>query len=213
MIGLLIGSNFDLGGIVGCGMIPATMLINFIGCPQSGKTTTAAMLFAALKETGVIAEFSPEQARFYIAVMRLIFQETGSETPFTLSDSDQLNIMERQVENDEILVKACGPNVMIVSDSSPLNSMLYMSPEFRASSEVQSLARRALALNPKTFYACPVYRPYLNDPNRVHTEAQAHEIDLLIPGLLKEFPSLKAFPISGTITERLLQVQNAIYYP
>lgn len=187
------------------------MLFNFIGCPQSGKTTTAAMLFAGLKETGVVAEFCPEQARYYIAKLR-VTNNLLPEDPLTLTDEDQYNIMKAQVENDETFVKACGRTVMIVSDSSPLNSLLYMTPDFRKSKEVQELVERSRYITDASFYAHPIYRPYVHDPNRIHSEAQARLIDKQIPDLLKLYPTLPVVEIDGSVTERLLLVQNRVFF-
>lgn len=188
------------------------MFINFIGCPQSGKTTTAAMCFASLKETGVVTEFSSEQARFYIARQR-VEQQLQPEDNLSLTDEDQFQIMKAQVERDSILVKACGPRVVIISDSSPLNSLLYMTPEFRADRRVQSLWDKSLQITDVSFYAHPIYKPYLNDPNRIHTEAQSRAIDQMIPEMLKAFPELLIVEIDGNVSERLLLVQNRIFFP
>lgn len=187
------------------------MLFNFIGCPQSGKTTTAAMLFSSMKETGMIAEFCPEQARFYIAKLRVKLG-LRPEEQLALKDIDQFKIMLAQVEADEILVKACGDKVVIISDSSPLNSMLYMSPEFRDNKDVKDLAKRSLELTSMSFHAYPIYKPYLQDPNRIHTEEQSKLIDLQIPALLANYPFLNVVPIDGNMSERLLVVQNRIFF-
>lgn len=187
------------------------MLFNFIGCPQSGKTTTAAMLFASMKETGMVAEFTPEQARFYIARLRVKHQ-ISPEKSFSLDDADQFEIMKAQVEADETLVKACGQKVFIVSDSSPLNSMLYMSEWYRNTKEVQELAARSLAITTLSFHALPIYKPYLEDPNRIHTEEQSRFIDSQIPALLSRYPGLNVARIDGTMSERLLLVQNRTFF-
>ena len=47
------------------------MYVNFIGAPCSGKTTSAAKLFAELKEMGLEVEFVSEYARLYIAKKRI----------------------------------------------------------------------------------------------------------------------------------------------
>ena len=187
------------------------MLFNFIGCPQSGKTTTAAMLFASMKETGMVAEFNLEQARFYIAKLRVKYQIPPDKS-FSLDDADQFEIMKAQVEADETLVKACGPKVTIISDSSPLNSMLYMTEDFKNTPEVQELASRSLAITDLSFHMLPIYRPYLEDPNRIHTEEQSKIIDQEIPKLLSRFPGLNVAGVSGTMAERLLLVQNRIFF-
>lgn len=185
-------------------------LFNFIGCPQSGKTTIAALLFAGLKEVGMVAEFSPEQARFYIAQQRVI-QGLRPEQKLVLTDSDQLNIMRAQVEVDEVLVKSCGPKVFIIGDSSPFNSMLYMSPEFRESVEVQELAHRAQNITTASFLAEMLDRPFELDPNRVHDESQSRKINELIPILLSKFPKLETCSVHGTTPQRVLLAQNLIF--
>jgi hypothetical protein len=188
------------------------MLFNFIGCPQSGKTTTAAMVFASMKEVSRVAEFCPEQARFYIA-RRRVRAGLRPQDHLALDDADQFEIMKAQLEADEVLVKACGPEVIIVSDSSPLNSMLYMSPWYRKTKEVQDMALRSLEITKTSFYAQPIYRPYQQDPNRIHDEEQSRAIDKLIPELLQEYPGLNVAEIHGTVSERLLICQDRIFFP
>ena len=144
----------------------------------------------------MVAEFCPEQARFYIAKLRVKYQ-LSPDKGFTL---------------DEILVKACGPKVTIISDSSPLNSMLYMSEWYRNTPEVQELASRSLAITDLSFHMLPIYKPYLEDPNRIHTEEQSKLIDQEIPKLLSRFPGLNVAGVSGTMSERLLLVQNRIFF-
>lgn len=183
------------------------MLFNFIGCPQSGKTTTAAMAFAGLKEVGIVSEFITEQARFYIAKLKLSITPGDS---IVLRDEDQLAIMRQQVECDETFVRACGDNVLIVSDSSPLNSTLYMTPNFRETPEVQTLLKRSLAITTMSFYSRPIPRPShsMTDPNRVHTFDQSLEIDKQIPLLLEQLPFLPVTEVSGTTTNRVRVVQE-----
>lgn len=158
----------------------------------------------------MVAEFNPEQARYYIAKMRVNKGLRPDEV--VLTDEDQFQIMKAQVVADEIFVKACGDRVFIVSDSSPLNSMLYMTPEFRKEPKVQALLKRALDLKSVTFHMYPIYRPYLEDPNRIHGEQQSREIDSRIPGLLQVVPDLHVTPVDGSVSERLLLVQNRIHF-
>lgn len=169
------------------------------------------MLFASMKETGMVAEFCPEQARFYIARLR-VKNSLRPDESLTLNDKDQYEIMKAQVEADEVLVTACGKKVTIISDSSPLNSMLYMTPDFRNSLPVQELAKRSLAITDLSFYVHPIYRPYLEDPNRIHGEEQSRLIDSKIPELLSSFSDLKIMEIDGKVSERLLLVQNRIFF-
>ena len=168
------------------------------------------MLFASMKETGMVAEFNPEQARYYIAKLRV--RQGLRPEDVLLTDEDQYQIMKAQVEADEVFVKACGERVFIVSDSSPLNSMLYMTPDFRKSDQVQDLVRRSMSLRSISFHMYPIYRPYLEDPNRIHDEQQSREIDSQIPGLLQVVRDLQVTPVDGTVSERLLLVQNRIHF-
>lgn len=173
------------------------------------------MTFASLKETGIIAEFSSEQARVYIAHKRVLLG-LKPEDHLQLSDKDQLDIMGRQLEIDETLVKSCGPDVIIISDSSPLNSVLYMSHECRCRPEVMDMVKHSLSLTTTSFYMHPIYRGWSNqrDPNRIHDYSQSQEIDLLIPKLLAELPelNLKTVPVFGTTTERLLMVKDRMFF-
>lgn len=166
------------------------------------------MAFASLKEVGMVSEFIPEQARLYIAKKKLSLGLEPKDT-LKLTDEDQLNIMDAQVTYDETLVLACGPQVMIVSDSSPINAMLYMSPAFREEPLVKALLLRSLSITHHTFYSKPVPRPLNSgaDPNRVHTFDQSLEIDKWIPEILKTI-QLPITEIHGTTLDRVRSVQE-----
>jgi hypothetical protein len=185
------------------------MLIQFLGSPSTGKTTTAAGLFSSMKETEMVSEYLPEQARVYIALIRSAHQ-LAPTAPLTLDDSDQFNIMSSQVGIYEAFVSSCGPDVYLVSDSSPLNSLLYMTPEFRATSGVKNLVKRTLALQGAVFRCLPIYSPYQTDPNRIHTAEQSKLIDSTIPEILKDL-SVSPILIHGTVRERLLMAKEALY--
>jgi thymidylate kinase len=160
------------------------MLIGFIGCPCSGKTTTAALTFADLKSMGVAAEFIPEQARMYIAEKRLILgQAPGS--PVILTDEDQLQILTRQMDAEHVLLRSSGPGTVVVTDTAALCTLLYMSPE------VQEAQREAMSAHLEKydllFYSAPVKLPYSLDANRVHDQEQALKINQEIPKLLRSY--------------------------
>src|SRR5260370_9265394 len=152
------------------------MLVNFVGSPASGKTTAAAMLFAALKERGLAAEFVTEVARTYIARKKLWLALENMEMPI-LYDDDQFEIMHEQWHIEYKMVITGGRDSLIISDGSPLNSLLYMTPEFRQSPQIQELVRstRNLMEGPcdlpssLTFVCAPVDRDRnIPDPNRAH---------------------------------------------
>lgn len=172
------------------------------------------MVFASLKEIGLVSEFSSEQARLYIARQRVLWGY-GPEDKMALTDEDQFEIMKKQLEVDETLVKACGPEVFIISDSSPLNSMFYMSPECRKRGDVLDMYRRSKAITTASFYMHPIYRGWSDqrDPNRIHDYEESQLIDKLIPQFLAEDPDLndKTVAVVGTTNERLLTVKNRIF--
>ena len=94
------------------------MLIGFLGIPSSGKTTLAATTFVELKRMGICAEFVVEIARGYIAKKR---RETKQDV--VLTDEDQSRIMLQQAEAEDLMNDK---QVIVISDSSPLNSLLYL---------------------------------------------------------------------------------------
>lgn len=177
------------------------MLINFIGCPASGKTTTAAMLFAKLKEEGIPSEFVCEEARIYIASMRYE-QGLAPEDKLVLTDEDQKRIMASQYRTEEVMAEVCGPSVVVVSDSSALNALLYMTPECRE--EMQDEVRLVKNNCDLAFYLPPVQAPHIFDPNRVHDEAASLKIDKLIAEVFKQYASdLPLIKLKGDPQDRL----------
>lgn len=134
------------------------MLISLIGSFSSGKTTLGAKLFASLKDQSYISEFIPEVARQYIAKRRVTSGLHPTDT-ITLSDIDQLEIFQLQLEAEQLMVKACGDNVFIITDSSVYNSLLYMNPSFLINEEVIDLLVKA-----KSFYDSISYKVYICNP-------------------------------------------------
>lgn len=188
------------------------MNVSFIGCPCSGKTTTAAMSFAKLKEIGMPVEFVPEYARLYIAQKRLA-QNLGPQDPLNLDDQDQRTIMIQQAEMEWTMAKVCGPTVTVISDTWSLAALLYMSEAGREDQIVKMIVEnRILPLADLVFYAPPVYEAYTLDPNRVHDEKQSQAVDALIPQVLAKFaPKVKVIHLHGNAELRSAQVLDAIY--
>lgn len=192
------------------------MLLSFIGAPCSGKTTVAALVFAALKEAGQAVEFVPEKAREYIASYRVSLSHADPawdvKKNITLTDKDQLCIMKRQAESERDFREAC-PTSLIVADSSPLNTLLYMSPDLRSSPEVQTLITLHLRLDPVVFYCPPLPSsawPY--DPGRIHDEKTSLGLDAGISAII--LPLLKSPPLrlnSSTAQHRAHQVLTEIW--
>jgi hypothetical protein len=159
------------------------MLIGFVGSPCSGKTTTAARLFATLKDQNSICEFSCEQARCYIAKQRYGFG-LSPEKPLNLSDGDQKNIMHDQLFLDRSLVWNTSREGLVISDSSPLGALFYMSESYRDDPKVVEMINESVEMVDILFHSSPV--EFVNlDPNRVHSLEQSRIINKSIPIILK----------------------------
>jgi tRNA uridine 5-carbamoylmethylation protein Kti12 len=179
------------------------MLINFIGAPCSGKTTTAAMVFAEFKERGITCEFIVEQARFYIAEKRLKQKEN-----FKLTTSDQYKMMSKQFKIEQCMVQA-STGAIVISDSSPLNGLLYVKKFTKDILELVDKVNQNLGL---TFY-CPPVNPQLGlkDPNRVHTYEDSVIIDLSVKAIIDQFsPMTNLIELSGNTTARCSQVIGTV---
>jgi hypothetical protein len=187
------------------------MIVNIFGCPRSGKTTTAARIFSTFKEQNFVCEFVPEQARIYIARKR-VFLNLKPEDQLRLTDEDQYKIMVDQFNAEQLMLYSCGKSSIVITDSSPLNALLYMSKEFRESEEIQAFTKKTLSNDTCNFYSQPVSWLGGDDPNRVHNHSQSLEINSLIPSVI--FPLLKTKPVvlfgdmhlrSATATSSILQ--------
>jgi predicted ATPase len=179
------------------------MIIELVGSPHSGKSTLAAKIFETLKSSSVVAEFLAEEARHYIVDVR-----KGRSLPYTvnpkLSDEDQLKILERQFELELKFKKYTSPHTIIVTDSSPLNSLLYMSDNFKFSEAVlQKIESWQSQIKPVIFYCKPVDSTFHNDSNRIHDKDESLKIDTRIPTLLELYAkNLNVTEIYGTKSGR-----------
>jgi len=170
------------------------MVVNFIGPPCSSKTTTAALIFAQLKEKGIVCEFLVEEARHYIANKKW----ASKQSEVVLSDNDQVQIFKDQLQKLKI-VKYSSPNSIVLLDSSPLNSLFYMS-DAALSTFGDKWILETLSLVDLFFYS-PSVGFTGNDPNRIHTAQQISLIEDKIDDVLRGycdpiFPKL--LPLSGS---------------
>jgi thymidylate kinase len=193
------------------------MLVSFVGSPCSGKTTTSAMLFAKLKAGGVPVENVQEYARLYIAKKRLAYRAKGEVfTSEHLQDDDQWNIMRTQAEWELSLDVSLEdlPGSLVVSDSSALNSLLYMSAGKREAHEVKFLAKKLRARTALIFYCRPVDVSSAavkeKDPNRVHSRAQAEDLDTQWPDLLKAWGLGSYVLLEGSPEARLARAYQNV---
>lgn len=181
------------------------MFISFIGSPCSGKTTIAASVFAYLKEIGFTVEFINEQARTYIAKKKF---ETKSHQ-IKLTDEDQFNIIQMQVEAETYFEYASDPYTVIITDSSVLNSLLYMSDDarYRSTRPIQVACERY----DHVFYPTPVPLPISNDPNRIHSAEDIRLIHDSIPQIIATHaPDLHMTPLSGPLKARVQEVISIV---
>lgn len=181
------------------------MRATFIGCPGSGKTTTAFAAFAALKEMGIPCEFVPEYARLHIAAKR-----AGTGGPLT--DEDQVSILLTQAKWESDVWKSVGDSVVSISDTSPWNSLLYLSDPVteRYARLVQYLLARRPALYRLVFWSMlpdGASLPII-DPNRVHSLGESHLIEDRISDRI--LPHFDVIPLTGPPTFRLATVLTRI---
>lgn len=162
------------------------MLVGFLGVPCSGKTTTAARLFASLKEGGVPSELVVEEARKYIAERKQAIKLFGGVRhnrvlKLELDNTDQIEIMDRQMRAESLMKDACGAQAAVVSDSSYINTLLYMKRSDEVSDERHSAGLQAIFDEAKNHYdllfLCEPVRPsVMTDPNRIHSFEESVEL-------------------------------------
>lgn len=194
------------------------MLVAFVGAPCSGKTTTAARLFADLKERGLPVEFLAEYARMYIAQHRRF--EHGFE-PTPLSDRDQYAIFAEQAKHEMVL--SSDPTSLVIADSSAISALLYMTDayiEAQASlppsqfgiPNVVEMAKQAAARYDIVFRCSPVRPGIVYDPNRVHSYEQSVELDKRISKVfdLVGLDTKKVYPLFGDTKMRVSEAGSIV---
>lgn len=170
------------------------------------------MTFAKLKELGMTCEFITEQARLYIANKRWV-NGLKPEAKLELSDDDQVDIMLNQLDIETIVHHAVGDDVIVISDSSPLNSLLYMSEARRSKEAKKDYIEEMIEKTDVIFYCAPILGFSSFDPNRVHDEKFSLEIDSQIPTVMTQYaPQVwnKVVHLTGDANTRLHQVVNVI---
>jgi thymidylate kinase len=191
------------------------MYINFIGSPCSGKTTSAAKLFAELKEMGLEVEFISEYARLYIAKKRI----ANNFNKIDLTDIDQYEIFEKQFELERTMHKAGGTDAIIISDSSVWNSCLYMTEKgldlhsvpYPGTYHTEACKRFYTEKN-ITVISAPVERPFTPDSNRIHSKEESLKINDSIRKIMDNLlPNNKIPVLRGSIDERHRTLMKLVF--
>ncbi len=171
------------------------MLIGFIGAPASGKTTVASILFSKLKTADFIADMITERARRYI----LEKKKTSGSKDFRLTNRDQWNIIDLQIDEERLYLDTLHSEEIIVSDSSILNNLLYIE---NLTEESKGVIRNHIKKYDLLFYCQRSSSQYLpNDTGRVHSLSESNQLDARIPSLLQDF-EVTAFKLLGPPSER-----------
>jgi predicted ATPase len=193
------------------------MFVRFIGAPISGKTTVAAQVFAELKKSGQPnVEFVAEQARYYIA------EQKWNHGHCDLKDGDQLEILFRQMQAEDMMHASIGDEGIVITDSSIFNSLWYMSDDFRLKAmenpnlrkHIDSYKERKNLL----FFCSPLPVMTFADANRVHTPQEARAVHdkmmKLIRGPYNPLFSMinsVALPLGGPTDFRAREVLMRVY--
>jgi nicotinamide riboside kinase len=176
------------------------MLIGFIGCPASGKTTTAARLFAHFKDVGLATEFIPEQARWHIAEERLN-QGLPPGSQVELDDIDQTEIYYTQLSWENIL-RTSTPKSLIITDSCVLNTLMYLKGQEGLRKVM--LSNEVLKRYDLLFYCPPTSGFGVPDPNRIHDHEQGLAIDKMLTDSFEEF-GISPLMLTGNTQTRYQQ--------
>jgi nicotinamide riboside kinase len=192
------------------------MLAAFVGVPCSSKTSTAARLFADLKERELSAEFLGEYARIYIAQKRRL----EADAFVGLDNLDQAAILQEQAKLEEVL--SADHRCVVIADSSAINSLLYMSDDFIRLSEryimpygqknIIELARECAARYDLVFRCTPVRPGVMYDPNRIHSYEQSLELDKRLPAIfdLVGLDKRKVVQLYGDVPYRVGEASAAV---
>jgi hypothetical protein len=177
------------------------MLVNFIGAPNSGKTTIAASVFAKLKTMGIPAEFIGEKARETIAKLKYYGDNMSNKAQATIT---------YQQANSEKYFNFKNPNP-VICDSSVLLTLLYITSDIDKITLdiILGQVKESIKEMQHVFY-CPVKDFGTADPNRIHNMHQSLEIDKKIKPLFEKYaPHIKIHDLSGSIdecTEKVISV-------
>ncbi len=107
-----------------------------------------------------------------------------------------------------------GPGTTIVTDSSPINSLFYMSDELQEANSKSATILEACQQTSLFFYVKPIPNQGHGDLLRLHTDTFSKELDdKIIPLICKLCPQIatKVIPLIGTAEVRKVQALTAYY--
>jgi nicotinamide riboside kinase len=189
-------------------VLEKTMLVGFIGSPCSGKTTTAAKLFAELKDMGLPTDYIAERARVHIAQKRFFQRKLGQGDTVVLTDEDQDEIFKQQFTAE---IQTNDPRSIIITDASALNTLMYMSESLRTKDLTKFLADVIVREYDLLFVCSPVQRPDGVDLNRIHDAKASEEIhsriETVIMPLIKDKTVIN---LAGPSRTRLQDAMSAV---
>lgn len=153
-----------------------TICINLFGGPGTGKSTTAAGVFHALKQLGVNAELVQEYAKDKAWEFE---QFKGNETPLVFKCQEYL--FAQQMFRMRRLV---GSAEIVVTDAPILMGIAYMSPTFDLPSLKNVISEAHHLFDNRNFFL--IRKKEYNPRGRIHSEEQAKLMDVKIRNMLDE---------------------------
>lgn len=146
-----------------------TLIVNFLGQPSSGKSTTAVRLYSKLKEMDLNVEYSPEVVK------------TWCYTGQKVTKYDQYYLFGSEVYQQSRLFNAVD---IIISDSSPILAAFYNyyynDGDSSLSPACKEFYRKVAEDNINVVnFLLPRKKKYINR-GRYQTEEQANEVAVLL---------------------------------
>jgi len=183
--------------------------VGFIGAPLSGKTTIATSVFSHFKRLGLATELVVEQARQYIAEKKV----ANLKKIVTLDDTDQDRIFTRQQTMERTMKKACDPLTIIISDSSLLNTLMYLSANLRESLE-EVMFEEIVSGYDLLLYCTPVEElgHVQVDSNRIHSLKEIAILQVQSDRLLNKVKISEATTIRELVGDLDLRIKDASTY-
>ena len=174
-----------------------TKIINLFGGPGTGKSTTAAGVFHALKQRGVNTELVQEYAKDKAWEFE---QFKGSETPLVFQCQEYL--FAQQMFRMRRLV---GSADVVVTDAPILMGIAYTSPTFDLPS-LKNVIEEAHHLFDNINIFLTREKEY-NPKGRIHSEEQAREMDVKILTMLKERDvKFTIIPADGNTVQQIMSL-------